>query len=261
MDGIRRSNPLSSYVLGNPVIDITSPSEELHDELPPSSWIPAVPVRTNSSTTSRPVSSPKPVPISLASDDDDDEDGDDMVITEVRRPNLPPQRPVQRTALVNRRGPVPIDLTRVISPPIARERPRPRQPMGFFGGRAGFSEFFESIINRAVSRDHDEWLTEQAEREPFEWRRPAQGRRFEPSEDVRIPVGLPSMDDKEPEGLPIKLTEVKCGICLDPVTSPASTICGHIFCFDCIKVSQQSNKQCPACRTKLGSKQFHRLFM
>ena len=60
---------------------------------------------------------------------------------------------------------------------------------------------------------------------------------------------------------PLKLADTKCGICLEGIQDPASTICGHVFCFECIRLAQQSSKQCPLCRTRLNPKQYHRLFL
>jgi len=54
-----------------------------------------------------------------------------------------------------------------------------------------------------------------------------------------------------------------CAICLDKIRpdSIASTKCGHVFCFDCIKLSQEASKRCPTCRSKLSKKDFHRIFL
>ncbi|CAH1643645.1 unnamed protein product [Spodoptera littoralis] len=45
-----------------------------------------------------------------------------------------------------------------------------------------------------------------------------------------------------------------CPICLDSLTSNgiASTLCGHVFCVDCIKTAiRQNGKKCPTCRKAL----------
>eukprot|EP00658_Telonema_sp_P-2_P030426 TRINITY_DN22977_c0_g1_i1.p1 TRINITY_DN22977_c0_g1~~TRINITY_DN22977_c0_g1_i1.p1 ORF type:complete len:130 (-),score=23.22 TRINITY_DN22977_c0_g1_i1:405-794(-) len=54
-----------------------------------------------------------------------------------------------------------------------------------------------------------------------------------------------------------------CAICLEsiPKGSLASTKCGHVFCFECIKQAVISLKRCPTCRCKLNKKDFHRLFI
>jgi len=41
----------------------------------------------------------------------------------------------------------------------------------------------------------------------------------------------------------------------------ASTVCGHVFCFDCIKESMKAKKQCPTCRKALRANQIHRLYI
>lgn len=56
-----------------------------------------------------------------------------------------------------------------------------------------------------------------------------------------------------------------CPICLDTVVnrSPVSTICGHIFCKNCITISLRTNaKKCPMCKKALaGKKPFFDIFL
>lgn len=56
-----------------------------------------------------------------------------------------------------------------------------------------------------------------------------------------------------------------CPICMDNLSTTviAATICGHIFCMECIKMSIKRNgKKCPKCRRPLGSKySYHQLFL
>eukprot|EP00656_Telonema_subtile_P024424 TRINITY_DN26662_c0_g1_i1.p1 TRINITY_DN26662_c0_g1~~TRINITY_DN26662_c0_g1_i1.p1 ORF type:complete len:186 (+),score=33.36 TRINITY_DN26662_c0_g1_i1:78-635(+) len=54
-----------------------------------------------------------------------------------------------------------------------------------------------------------------------------------------------------------------CAICLEtiPSQSMASTKCGHVFCFECIKAAVAANKSCPTCRCKLTKTGFHRLYL
>ncbi|RRT45255.1 hypothetical protein B296_00038160 [Ensete ventricosum] len=52
-----------------------------------------------------------------------------------------------------------------------------------------------------------------------------------------------------------------CPVCMDALVEPASTICGHIFCLKCIKVSVQAQKKCPTCRRKLTMKSFHHVYL
>ncbi|KAK5122460.1 hypothetical protein LTR85_004044 [Meristemomyces frigidus] len=42
-----------------------------------------------------------------------------------------------------------------------------------------------------------------------------------------------------------------CGICIQPLTSPAKTPCGHVFDFECAEVWFDINNTCPMCRTHL----------
>lgn len=59
-----------------------------------------------------------------------------------------------------------------------------------------------------------------------------------------------------------------CPICLDVISNPCSTACGHIFCEQCIdasikaSVKQRKGRLCPNCRTKLPPrKSFHRVYL
>ncbi|GIX84922.1 hypothetical protein CEXT_107021 [Caerostris extrusa] len=64
-----------------------------------------------------------------------------------------------------------------------------------------------------------------------------------------------------------KKTRVECGICFDAYDeilsskkNLMSTVCGHIFCDDCLKIAFQTKKACPRCRKKLTVRQAHPLF-
>ncbi|XP_068205855.1 uncharacterized protein [Palaemon carinicauda] len=59
-----------------------------------------------------------------------------------------------------------------------------------------------------------------------------------------------------------------CSICLDSVKTIqsssrnlCSTVCGHVFCSDCLQEALKKKKECPMCRRKLGKKQYHPLFL
>ncbi|KAJ8734610.1 hypothetical protein PYW08_013860 [Mythimna loreyi] len=58
-----------------------------------------------------------------------------------------------------------------------------------------------------------------------------------------------------------------CPICLDPLNSSngiASTICGHVFCLNCIQASVRTNgKKCPTCRKALkgAGGGYHQLYL
>ncbi|KAI9208251.1 uncharacterized protein BJ171DRAFT_237031 [Polychytrium aggregatum] len=56
----------------------------------------------------------------------------------------------------------------------------------------------------------------------------------------------------------------KCSVCLEKAsetTNLCSTVCGHIFCEDCIRGASMRQKSCPICRKKLGKNGYHRLFL
>ncbi|CAH1173716.1 unnamed protein product [Phaedon cochleariae] len=55
-----------------------------------------------------------------------------------------------------------------------------------------------------------------------------------------------------------------CPICLEMLGGDvvaASTMCGHIFCHDCIKKVAQTSKTCPTCRKRVNLKQIHPLYL
>lgn len=64
-------------------------------------------------------------------------------------------------------------------------------------------------------------------------------------------------------GLPVEVKEVKltCAICMDSMKEETSTICGHIFCRNCIVSAIQFQKKCPTCRRKLSMNNIHRIFL
>jgi len=47
----------------------------------------------------------------------------------------------------------------------------------------------------------------------------------------------------------------KCSICLDPIDNPTLTACGHLFCYECLKISLTDKKKCPMCKTDLTGKE------
>ena len=56
---------------------------------------------------------------------------------------------------------------------------------------------------------------------------------------------------------------MKCGICWDVGDDVVTTVCGHIFCRDCMceMFKDKEKINCPICRTVLGKKDIHRLFL
>jgi len=46
-----------------------------------------------------------------------------------------------------------------------------------------------------------------------------------------------------------------CAICYDSLENPTLTTCGHIFCYDCLKLCLSNKKNCPMCTTDLSGKE------
>ena len=53
----------------------------------------------------------------------------------------------------------------------------------------------------------------------------------------------------------------RCPICFDSLQNPSVTLCGHVYCTECITTVAKSTKQCPICRKKLTVRGFHPLFL
>jgi DNA repair protein RAD5 len=53
---------------------------------------------------------------------------------------------------------------------------------------------------------------------------------------------------------PQSLDEENCSICMDCLDNPTLTACGHLFCYDCIKMCLGDKKRCPMCKTDLTGK-------
>ncbi|KAJ0988879.1 hypothetical protein J5N97_007235 [Dioscorea zingiberensis] len=66
---------------------------------------------------------------------------------------------------------------------------------------------------------------------------------------------------KPPKKIPAPEITFSCPVCLNTLTEPSSTICGHIFCHGCIRRSVQTLKSCPTCRRKLTMNNFHRVYL
>ncbi|XP_062198538.1 uncharacterized protein LOC133901258 [Phragmites australis] len=52
-----------------------------------------------------------------------------------------------------------------------------------------------------------------------------------------------------------------CPVCLNKLEEPSTTICGHIFCAECIKLAIKVQKKCPTCRRSLRANNFHRIYL
>jgi SNF2 family DNA or RNA helicase len=46
-----------------------------------------------------------------------------------------------------------------------------------------------------------------------------------------------------------------CSICMDAIENPTLTTCGHIFCYDCLKLCLSNKKVCPICKANLTGKE------
>uniref|UniRef100_A0A8D8BTV8 E3 ubiquitin-protein ligase RNF4 n=2 Tax=Culex pipiens TaxID=7175 RepID=A0A8D8BTV8_CULPI len=55
---------------------------------------------------------------------------------------------------------------------------------------------------------------------------------------------------------------VVCPICYDSIfkKQASSTVCGHLFCFACIKQEIQLRQKCPLCKRKLARSQIHPIY-
>eukprot|EP00243_Klebsormidium_subtile_P011729 TRINITY_DN6779_c0_g2_i3.p1 TRINITY_DN6779_c0_g2~~TRINITY_DN6779_c0_g2_i3.p1 ORF type:complete len:243 (-),score=21.88 TRINITY_DN6779_c0_g2_i3:148-876(-) len=65
----------------------------------------------------------------------------------------------------------------------------------------------------------------------------------------------------EPPPKPDSEVKFTCSICLENMKEEATTICGHIFCKQCIMDSIKATKKCPTCRKKLSVKDVHRIYL
>ena len=54
---------------------------------------------------------------------------------------------------------------------------------------------------------------------------------------------------------PNAIEEECCSICMDYIDKPTLTACGHMFCYDCIKMCLTSKKTCPYCKADLSGKE------
>uniref|UniRef100_A0A453L7G2 RING-type domain-containing protein n=1 Tax=Aegilops tauschii subsp. strangulata TaxID=200361 RepID=A0A453L7G2_AEGTS len=66
---------------------------------------------------------------------------------------------------------------------------------------------------------------------------------------------------KEPVNVAPKEPIFTCPVCWNKLDEPATTMCGHIFCTNCIKQAIQFQKKCPTCRKHLKMNNFHRIYL
>ena len=55
---------------------------------------------------------------------------------------------------------------------------------------------------------------------------------------------------KSPDNIKLE----NCSICLDIISNPILTSCGHLYCYDCIKLSLLQKSLCPICKNNLNGK-------
>lgn len=77
--------------------------------------------------------------------------------------------------------------------------------------------------------------------------------------DVKHIGGKRKQSQPPPE--PPKEMKLTCAICMDTMKDETSTVCGHIFCNNCIVAAMQVKKCCPTCRKRLTNNQIHRIYL
>ncbi|KAJ7735255.1 hypothetical protein DFH07DRAFT_967256 [Mycena maculata] len=59
------------------------------------------------------------------------------------------------------------------------------------------------------------------------------------------------LDDKEPPVQYPKEDHHMCGICMMAKSHPVSNVCGHSYCYVCIRVHLETDWKCPVCKTEI----------
>jgi len=54
---------------------------------------------------------------------------------------------------------------------------------------------------------------------------------------------------------------ISCPLCLDDVTSLTTTLCGHVFCKECITAAIEHKPECPVCRAFTHIRSLHPIFL
>lgn len=69
--------------------------------------------------------------------------------------------------------------------------------------------------------------------------------------------------DSDPDGGDGREVAMECPICMESLEGRAimATVCGHIFCAECIRNAVKKNKNCPNCRKKLNSNGIHPIYL
>lgn len=72
----------------------------------------------------------------------------------------------------------------------------------------------------------------------------------------------PDMDLSQDSDNGAPSRSVVCPICFDSIFKKAasSTVCGHLFCYSCIKTEIQLRNKCPLCKRKLTRTQIHPIY-
>lgn len=82
---------------------------------------------------------------------------------------------------------------------------------------------------------------------------------------IVIPGAIGCNDEADAAGLP---SSRKCPLCMDFVTQPTTTPCGHVYCWSCLQglclqagSANDSGARCPVCRARFRAQQARALFM
>ncbi|KNC54784.1 uncharacterized protein AMSG_01636 [Thecamonas trahens ATCC 50062] len=79
-----------------------------------------------------------------------------------------------------------------------------------------------------------------------------------PVDDV---VAVPAPPPVTATSAPLIRVALQCAVCLDAITTPTSTTCGHVFCKLCIRKAISRTRRCPMCRKSLTLRQTHPIFL
>eukprot|EP00249_Psilotum_nudum_P018760 c26952_g1_i1 orf=639-974(-) len=77
----------------------------------------------------------------------------------------------------------------------------------------------------------------------------------------KLPFTMGKQKHVQPVPVPSKKIKLICPICMDNIKEETSTVCGHIFCWACIKGAMRVRKRCPTCRKRLSTSHIHRIYI